>query len=156
MHLQRMGLLTAPAAALAIGVWAEFAELTPAVLFVVSIPVIIVSSFSLAYLMQQRVSMAVALVLAGTLVGVVTFGLAEGTHVAIALARGSDLDFGDYQSRAAIAAGLVGVHLAAGALVGAAVGVGLAVLYAANAWVVRRTALTPFPSPRGRGEDVVR
>jgi hypothetical protein len=94
------------------------------------------------------------------IVGVVTFGLSEGTHVSLALASGSDLDFGDYQSRAAIASLLVGVHLAAGAMVGAGVGAGLALLYAANAVIVRRAALSssalaPGPSPRGRGEDAV-
>ena len=137
MHLQRIGLLVAPAVALAIGVWAEVAYLTPPVLFAVSVPAIIVSAFSLTYLARQ-VAQPLALALAGTVMGVVTFGLAEGTHVALALVRGSELEFGDYHSRAAIAAGLIGVHLAAGVMVGAGVGVGLAVLYSATAFVVRR------------------
>jgi hypothetical protein len=151
--LRRIGLLVAPLVAIAVGAWAEFAHLTPPILFAVSIPVIIVSTLSAAYLWRSTV-VPLVLALAGALVGIVTFGLAEGTHVAIGLVRGSELEFGDYQSRAAIASGLVAVHLAAGAMVGAGVGLVLAVLYAANAWVVR--ALTPDPSPRGRGEDVVR
>jgi hypothetical protein len=99
----------------------------------------------------------VALAVSGVAFGVLTFGLSEGTHVVLALLRGSELEFGDYQSRAAIASLLVGVHLVAGVMVGPGVGAGLAVLYAGTSWVVRRTApaLTPGPSPRGRGEDVV-
>ncbi len=150
-----LGLVVAPVVAIAIGLWAEFAELTPPILFTVSIPVITVSALSLAYLAQQRIPMALALVLPGAVVGVVTFGLAEGTHVLLAVARGSELEFGDYQSRAAIATGLIVVHLAAGAMVGAGVGVALAVLYAANAWVVRMLSrgssdLTPSPFPFGK------
>lgn len=132
--------------ALAIGVWAEFAHLTPPVLFVVSVPAIVVSTISAAHIVRPVV-WPLALVLAGAAIGMLTFGLAEGTHVAIHYARGGTLDFGDYHSRAAIAAGLIGVHLAAGAMVGAGVGVGLAVLYVANAWVVRRaTPQTPRDS----------
>ncbi len=131
------GLLITPLVALAIGVWAEFAHLTPPVLFVVSVPAIIVSTLSVAYL-ARSIALPLALVLAGAAIGTLMFGLAEGTHVAIALPRGSDLDFGDYHSRAAIAAGLIGVHLVAGAMVGASVGAALAALYATNAWVVRR------------------
>ncbi len=136
----KFGLLVAPAVAVAIGVWAEFAHLTPPILFVVSVPAIIVSAVSLTYF-AKRIPMLLARVVAGAAVGVLTFGLAEGTHVAIALARGSDLDFGEYQSRVAIASGLVGVHLAAGAMIGAGVGLGLAVLYAGTAFVVRRTSV---------------
>jgi hypothetical protein len=135
----QLALLVAPAVALAIGVWAEFAHLTPPILFAVAVPAIIVSTMGAAYI-AQRGALLIALVLAGALVGVITFGLAEGTHVAIHFSRGGTLDFGDYHSRAAIAAGLIGVHLVAGAIVGAGVGVGLAVLYAANAWVVRRVS----------------
>lgn len=131
----------APLVAIGVGVWAEFAELTPPVLFAVSIPVIIVSASSLAYLLQQRMSMVLALVLACALVGVVTFGLAEGTHVAIHLARGKTFELEAVDPQWAKGAFLIGVHVVAGALIGFGVGVGLAVLYAANAWVVRRANL---------------
>ncbi len=146
---QAFGPLIAPAVALAIGVWAEFAHLTPPVLFAVSVPAIIVSTLSSAYV-ARRVSWPVALVLA--VVGTLTFGLAEGTHVAIHFSRGGTLDFGGYHSRAAIGGGLIGVHLAAGAMVGAGVGAGLTVL----STVARLTSLVltfghPSPSPRERG-----
>jgi hypothetical protein len=152
----QVGLFVAPVVALAIGVWAEFAHLTPPILFAVAVPAIVVSTISTAYI-ARRVALPIALVLAGALVGVITFALAEGTHVAIHFSRGGTLDFGDYHSRAAIAAGLIGVHLAAGAMIGAGVGVGLAVLYVGTA---RLTSLTPTlrqaqghpsPSPRERG-----
>jgi hypothetical protein len=92
-----------------------------------------VSTISAAYIARPR-AWPLALVLAGAALGIMTFGLAEGTHVAIHYARGGVIDFGDYHSRAAIAGGLIGVHLAAGAMVGAGVGAGLAVLYSGLRW----------------------
>jgi hypothetical protein len=125
------GILVAPIVALAIGVWAEFAHLTAPVLFVVSVPAIVVSTVSAAYL-TRRVRWPLALVLAGVVLGSITFGLAEGTHVAIHLARGDTLDFNAYHSEAAKAFALIGIHLAAGAMVGAGVGAGLAALWSAS------------------------
>jgi hypothetical protein len=129
--LSRKAIFVAPIVALAIGVWAEFAHLTPPVLFVVSVPAIVMSTVSAAYL-TRRVPWPIALVVAGALVGMITFGLAEGTHVAIHLARGDTLDFNAYHSEAAKAFALIGIHLAAGAMVGAGVGAGLAVLWFAS------------------------
>jgi hypothetical protein len=151
VNIAKLGLFVAPVVAISVGVWAEFAELTAPVLFVVALPAMIVST-ACAAMVWRRVPVVVALAAAGAAFGALTFGLSEGTNVVLALARGSDLDFGDYQSRAAIASLLVGVHLVAGAMVGAGVGLGLAVLYGANAWVVRRaTGLTPSPFPKGKG-----
>jgi hypothetical protein len=135
------GVLAAPIVALAIGVWAELAHLTPALLFAVAVPAIIVSTLSAAYLVRG-LPWPLALVLAGVGVGTLMFGLAEGTHVAIHFARGKTIDFGDYHSRAAIGAMLIGIHLAAGAMVGAGVGAGLAAL-----WSVSRL-LGPFDRRR--------
>ncbi len=153
MRWQRYAIFVAPAVALAIGVWAELAHLTPPILFAVAVPAIIVSTL-VAASFSRRLAWPVALVLAGALVGTITFGLAESTHVAIHFSRGKTIDFGDYHSRAAIGALLIGIHLAAGAMVGAGVGAGLAVL--SILWRMR--SLTPafsHPSPsakeRGRG-----
>jgi hypothetical protein len=126
-----VGVLIAPIVALAIGVWAEFAHLTPPVLFAVAVPAIMVSTVNAAYL-ARRLPWPLALVGAGALVGTITFGLAEGTHVAIHLARGDTLDFKAYHSEAAKAFALIGIHLAAGAMVGAGIGAGLALLWFAS------------------------
>jgi hypothetical protein len=125
MRWQRNAIFVAPVVALAIGVWAELAHLTPPLLFAVAVPAIIVSTLAAASF-SRRLPWLLALVLAGALVGTITFGLAESTHVAIHFARGKTIDFGDYHSRAAIGALLIGIHLAAGGMVGAGVGVGLA------------------------------
>jgi hypothetical protein len=125
--LSRKAIFVAPIVALAIGVWAEFAHLTPPVLFAVAVPAIIVSTVSAAYL-TRRVPWPLALAVAGAIVGTITFGLAETTHVAIHFSRGGTIDFGSYHSRAAIGLALIGIHLAAGAMVGAGIGAGLAAL----------------------------
>jgi len=145
----QLGLLVAPLAAIVIGVWAEFAELTPLVLSAVSIPAIIVSTISAAVL-ARRVPVVPALVVGGIVVGAITFGLAAGTHVLLSWLRGSELEFSDYDSRALISLAFVSVHLAVGTMVGAGVGVVLAVLYAGTSWVMRRAA------PRADDEDVIR
>jgi hypothetical protein len=150
---QRYAIFVAPAVALAMGVWAEAAHLTPPVLFAVAVPAIIVSTLAVASF-SRRPPWPLALVVAGALVGTITFGLAEGTHLAIHFSRGKTIDFGDYHSRAAIGALLIGIHLAAGALVGAGVGAGLAVL--SMLWRFRSpTTAFSYPSPstreRGRG-----
>jgi hypothetical protein len=129
--LSRKVIFVAPTVALAIGVWAEFAHLTPPVLFAVALPAIIVSTVSAAYL-ARRQPWPLALVIAGAVLGTITFGLAEGTHVAIHFSRGGTIDFGSYHSRAAIGAMLIGIHLAVGALVGAGTGAGLALLWFAS------------------------
>ncbi|MGH7489873.1 MAG: hypothetical protein ACREMY_30340 [bacterium] len=151
MSRQRYAIFIAPAVALAIGVWAEAAHLTPAVLFAVAVPAIIVSTLGAAS--RMRLPVPVALVLAGAVVGTVTFGLAEGTHLAIHFSRGKTIDFGDYHSRAAIGAMLFGIHVAAGAMVGAGVGAALALLAIGSRLIGARIAPSP-PAPipsRGRG-----
>ena len=132
------GVLVAPVVGLAIGVWAEFAHLTPPLLFAVSVPAIVVSTLSAALSMRSFVW---PLVLFGAVVGSLTFGLAESTHVAIHLARGGTLDFAAYHSPAAKALALIGIHLAAGAMVGAGVGAALAALSLVARLLGRRTAL---------------
>jgi hypothetical protein len=125
--------------AIALGVWAEFADLSAPLLFVVSLPAIVVST-ACAAMTLPRVPVVLALLVGGIVFGVVTFGLSAGTHVLLSWVRGSELDFSDYDSRALASLGFVAVHLAAGAIVGAAVGAVLALLYAANRWVVSRNA----------------
>jgi hypothetical protein len=101
------------------------------VLFAVAVPAIMISTASAAYV-ARRLPWPLALVFAGALVGTITFGLAEGTHVAIHFSRGKTIDFGDYHSRAAIGVMLIGIHLAAGAMVGAGIGAGLAALWSTS------------------------
>jgi hypothetical protein len=127
MHWPRAAIFVAPAVAFGIGVWAELAHLTPPVLFAVSVPAIIVSTLA-APPMARRLPWPVALVLAGAIVGTITFGIAETTHVAIHEALGRSLDFGGGHSEAAKAFALIGIHLGAGAMIGSGVGVALAVL----------------------------
>ncbi len=140
MKARTLGVLVAPTVALAIGVWAEFAHLTPPILFAVAVPAIVVSTPCAAYPLGSRLW---ALVLAGAAAGMVTFGLAEGTHVALHLARGDTLDFDAYHSQAAKAFALIGTHLAAGAMVGAGVGAGLAVVSLVATLLGRRASAKP-------------
>jgi hypothetical protein len=128
----------APLAAVAIGVWAEFAHLTPPLLFAVALPAIIVSTVSAAYL-ARRVPWPLALVLAGAVLGTITFGLAEGTHVAIHLSRGGTLNFESFDSQPAMAMALLGIHVAVGAMIGAGVGAVLAALSIAGRLLGRRS-----------------
>ena len=155
MNLPRAAIYVAPAVAFGIGVWAEFAHLTPAVLFAVSLPAIIVSTLAAASMLRP-LPWPAALVLAGAVVGVITFGIAEPTHVAIHEALGRSLDFGGRYSEAAKAFALIGIHLGAGAMIGAGVGTALATLSV----VLRLRSIAPTlrfalrhssPSARERG-----
>ena len=125
------GILFAPSVALALGVWAEFGDLNPPVLFAVALPAITVSTLSLAYLARQF-PWPLALVLAGVVVGTITFGLTEGTYLAIHLSRGGTLNFEAYDSQPAMALALLGIHVAVGSMVGLGVGAGLALLWFAS------------------------
>lgn len=134
----RAGIWVGPIVAVLIGVWAEFDDLSALVLFVVSIPAIVVSTISAAVLMP-RLPVVLVLLVAGIVFGVATFGLSALTHVLLSWLRGSELDFGDDNSRALASLGFVAVHLAAGTVVGAGVGAVLALLYSVNGWFVRRS-----------------
>ena len=130
------GILVAPIVALGIGVWAEFADLSPPVLLAVAMPAMAVTLFSLATAMGAK---PLTLVLAGAVVGFVTFAVAEGLFLTIHYARGGTLDFESFDSQAAMAAALFGIHVGVGTVAGLALGaVGGVVVYVVGAR--RRTA----------------
>jgi len=121
------GLLLAPVAGVTLGLWAEFADLSPAVLLAVALPAIIVATLSAGVLLRA-VGNAIAVVLAGLLAGVVTFGVTEGMYLAVHRLRGGFLNFEAFDSQGEMAAALLGIHLGVGAVTGLGVGTGLALL----------------------------
>ena len=126
-----LGILSAPIVALGIGVWAEFAELSPPLLLAVAMPAMAVTLFSLATAMGAK---PLALVLVGAAVGLLTFAVAEGLFLTIHYARGGTLDFESLDSQAAMAAALFGIHVGVGTVAGLALGAAAAVVaYVAGA-----------------------
>ena len=121
------GVLVAPIAALALGVWAEFADLGPLLLLIIAVPAIVVATVSAASLLPAA-QRPPALVLLAVLLGTLTFGLTEGSYIAIHLSRGGYLNFEGLGSQRAMAAALIGIHLGVGAVVGAGIGLGLTAL----------------------------
>ncbi len=125
-------MLTAPIVALGIGVWAEFAELSPPLLLAVALPAMAVSVISVAAGYGVR---SLALVLAGVAVGFATFAIAEGLYLSIHYARGGTLDFESLHSQPAMAAALFGIHVAVGTVAGLGLGVaGAVVAYTTRLW----------------------
>ena len=126
-----LGILSAPIVALGIGVWAEFAELSPPLLLAVAMPAMAVTLFSLAIGIGAK---PLALVLMGAAVGLLTFALAEGLFLTIYYARGGTLDFESLDSQVAMAAALFGIHVGVGTVAGFALGAAAAVVaYVAGA-----------------------
>ena len=126
-----LGLLVAPVVALGIGVWAEFADLSPALLLAVALPAMAVTLFSVALVFDLR---PVAVIAAGVAIGLMTFAITEGLYLSIHYARGGFLNFEAYESQRAMAAALFGIHVGVGAVAGLALGAaGALVAYAAGA-----------------------
>ena len=126
-----LGILTAPIVALAIGVWAEFADLTPPLLLAVAMPAMAVTLWSLVLAFDLR---PVVVIAAGVVVGFTTFAISEALYLTIHYARGGTLDFESIDSQAAMAAALFGIHVGVGTVTGFALGVvGALVAYAASA-----------------------
>jgi hypothetical protein len=119
------GLHVVPAAALLLGVWAEFADLGAPLLLAVAVPAIVVSTASAAYV-SGAAERPAFVVLIGTLAGALTFAMTEGSYLALHLSRGGRLNFEGADSQQAMAAALLGIHVGVGALVGACVGVAMA------------------------------
>jgi hypothetical protein len=117
-----LGLLIAPAVAVGIAVWAEFADLGPPLLLAVAVPAIVVSTLSAGYLLRAR---PIALVLVGGLVGLLTFTIAEGGYLALHYARGGTLNAQCCDTQSEMAAALFGIHVAVGSAVGLTVGAAL-------------------------------
>lgn len=138
------GLFVAPAIGVALGVWAEFADLGPPVLLAIATPAIIVSTLSAGYLLGAR---PIAFVLIGGLIGLLTFTIAEGGYLALHYARGGsfeDLHVRDCcHSAAPTVAMLLGIHVGVGATLGLAVGAGAAVLVGAGRAVGKVRAWEP-------------
>lgn len=135
-------MLAAPLAGLAIGVWAEFANLSPLMLFAVAGPAILLATISAAYL-ARTLARPIALILSGAALGVLTFGLAEGSYVAIHLSRGGFLNFERFDTQGEMAAALIGIHLAVGAMVGAALGAGAATFVLVAKALTKRSSVSP-------------
>ena len=138
-----IGLFAAPAVAIAIGVWAEFAELTPPLLLAVATPAMAVSLLSAAYL-RRLATRSLTIVLLGAAIGLLTFSMAAGLYIAIHYARTSGFDL-DEDSDGGSAAVFFFVHV----VVGTVAGVVLGVLGAVVAWVARsiRWATTSSIAP---------
>ncbi len=83
-------MLAAPIVAVGIGVWAEFADLSPPLLLAVAVPAMAVSLISVALAYRVR---PLALVLVGVALGFATFAIAEGLYLSIHYTRGGTLDF---------------------------------------------------------------
>lgn len=126
-----LGILTAPIVALAIGVWAEFADLSPPLLLAVAMPAMAVTLLSLVLAFDLR---PVVVIAAGVVIGFTTFAISEGLYLAIHYARGGTLDFEALDSQAAMAAALFTIHIGVGIVAGLALGVaGALVVYAVGA-----------------------
>ena len=115
----QLGVLAAPIVALGIGVWAEFADLSPPLLLAVALPATAVCLISLAIAFDLRPA---ALVVVGAAIGFATFAIAEGLYLSIHYARGGTLDFESLDSQLAMAAALFGIHVGVGTLAGLALG----------------------------------
>ncbi len=115
----RLGVLAAPIVALGIGVWAEFADLSPPLLLAVALPAMALTLLSVALAFEMR---PLPLLLTGVAIGLLTFALAEGLYLSIHYARGGTLDFESLDSQPAMAAALFGIHVAVGTLAGLALG----------------------------------
>jgi hypothetical protein len=121
------GIWVAPAVALVIGVWAEFADLTPPVLLAIALPAMAVTLAAVA-VRYDLGSRPIVLIVAATAIGLLTFAIAEGLYLAIHYGRGGTLDFESIDSQPAMAAALFGIHVAVGALAGFGLGVVSALL----------------------------
>ena len=129
-------MLAAPIVALGIGVWAEFADLSPPLLLAVALPAMAAGLISLAIAYDLR---PIALVVVGGVIGFATFAIAEGLYLSLHYARGGFLNYEAYESQQAMAAALFGIHVAVGTLAGLALGcTGALVAYAVG--VRARTA----------------
>jgi hypothetical protein len=119
------GALVAPAAGLATGVSAEFADLGPPLLLAVAVPAIIISLLSTVRLTER--SQPLAFILSGGALGLLTFSLSAGLYIALHALRGGGFDVnGDESGGSAVV--FFAVHVAVGALVGLAIGVAAALL----------------------------
>ena len=126
-----LGILIAPIVALGIGVWAEFAELSPPLLLAVAMPAMAVTLFSAALAFNLR---PVAVFTAGAVIGFVTFAITEGLYLSIHYARGGFLNYEAYESQRAMAAALFGIHAGVGTVAGLALGAaGAAVVFVVGA-----------------------
>jgi len=124
------GLLLAPVAGVALGVWTAFFDVGPAVLAVlltIASFAIVVATLSAGRLIGAERN-PVALGLGGLLSGMMTLGVAGGVSLAIHRARGGFLNFEAFDSQGEMAAALLGIHLGVGAVAGLGVGMGLALL----------------------------
>jgi hypothetical protein len=132
-----------PAVGLGIGVWAEFADLSPPLLLAVATPAMAVALAGSAWrtTLMERPAM---LIVAGAALGLLTFLASEGTYLAIHRAHGGFLNFEAFESQEAMAAGLLAVHAFVGTIVGLAVG-------AAVAGVALAARMRPRTRVRARG-----
>ncbi len=136
----KIGVFVAPIVALAIGVWAEFADLGPPLLLAVAVPAMAVTLASAA-LLTRAAARPLTIVLLGGAIGLVTFSISEGLYLAIHYARGGTLSFESLDSQPAMAVALFGIHVA----VGTVAGLGLGAAGALVAWAVgvRRSTASP-------------
>jgi hypothetical protein len=113
------GMLLAPMAGIATGIWAEFADLSPPVLLAATVPAIIVSVLCVARFTGR--SDALAVVLIGAAIGLLTFAISAGLYVAIHYITSGGFDVNDDESGGS-ALVFVMVHIGVGTIVGLAIG----------------------------------
>jgi uncharacterized membrane protein len=143
------GVFAAPIVALGIGVWAEFAGLTPPLLLAVACPVIFLSTLCAAHLAGVT-ARPVGTVLIGSAIGLATFSIAAGFYIALHLMRGGGLDLNGADDGGSAGVFFV-VHVVVGTVAGLALGCVTAVVLWAKVMAARRSA-SPAPSiatPRG-------
>ena len=126
-----VGLLVAPAVGVALGVWAEFADLEPPVLLAIALPAMAASLISAAYL-GRPATRPLALVLLGGAIGLLTFALAAGLYIAIHELRGGAMDLNGADDGGSAGVFFV-VHVVVGTIAGVALGGGGAIV----AWAAR-------------------
>ncbi|MEX2159091.1 MAG: hypothetical protein WEB04_06770 [Dehalococcoidia bacterium] len=136
------GVVAAPIVALGIGVWAEFAELTPPVLLAVASPAILLSTLCAAYRAGVTTRPVVTVLLGGA-IGLATFSIAAGFYIALHLMRGGGLDLNGADDGGSAGVFFL-VHVAVGTIAGLALGCVVAlVLWAGNAIRLSRIGRAP-------------
>ena len=128
------------ATAIAIGVWAEFADLGRPQLISVALPAIALATLAAAAgLARTTRGRAIAALASGVVIGTALGVLGEGTYLALHYARGGTLNFEGYNTQREMALALLGIHTLVGLTGGVIVGACLAAAFALAGTVRPRT-----------------
>jgi hypothetical protein len=114
-----VGALLAPIAGVATGIWAEFADLSPPVLLVVTVPAIVVSVLCVSRLTERTHPLALASI--GAVIGLLTFAISAGVYIAIHYVSSGGFDVNDDESGGSALVFFL-VHIGVGTVVGLVIG----------------------------------